>query len=261
MTEWAEIIQSLDKADILLEQLDSNIEERNSLIHSLNLTPSENDNYDLTNLLNRIIKLFIYIENGLTKRTSNIEHNEDFITRFKKSISNYSNSLQKLESDEDIDIADYRFKATFAGEPKETNKSVRFREDLVEYDEGVGNQNMPAFAPYKDNVSETSSLDNVTNQQIFAQHQQTLLDQDDNLDILHKSIQVQHSMGLNINRELDDHIILLNDLEQGVGDSQYRINSATNRLNTFRKKVKENGNLTTIIVLVVILILLLVVLN
>lgn len=119
--------------------------------------------------------------------------------------------------------------------------------------------------PYRDDENDTSSIassfDLQSNQQIFAQHQQQLLEQDDNLDILHLSVRRQHQMGLGINDEVDEHIILLNDLEQGIDTAHARLNRATNRLKSFQKLCKENGSLVTIVVLTIILIVLLVVLN
>ena len=68
-------------------------------------------------------------------------------------------------------------------------------------------------------------------------------------------------MSQDINHELDDQLIILNDLEQGVDLSLGRLNSANTRLRHFRTLMRENGSLVTICTLTVILILLLVILN
>lgn len=85
--------------------------------------------------------------------------------------------------------------------------------------------------------------------------------QDQDLDTLHQLISRQFSMGQDINQELDDQLIILNDLEQGVDQSLSRLDLANRRIRTFRNLMRENGSLVTICTLSIILILLLVVLN
>lgn len=117
------------------------------------------------------------------------------------------------------------------------------------------------FKPYKDDPDEQESSEELSNHQMFAQHQQTMMRQDQDLDTLHQLISRQFSMGQDINQELDDQLIILNDLEQGVDQSLSRLDLANRRIRTFRNLMRENGSLVTICTLSIILILLLVVLN
>lgn len=149
---------------------------------------------------------------------------------------------------------------------------MRFKDNLIEDDpeDLAARQQLMSggtkFRPYTDaEDSETSSIassfDAQSNQQIFAQHQQQLLDQENDLGFLLDSVRRQHSMGLGINQEIDEHIILLNDLENGVDRAYTRLSQALNRLKSFQKLCKENGSMVTIILLTIILIVLLIVLN
>lgn len=249
---------NLNRVNSLISQLESTIEERQQLI-SLNLDPSVNDNYDLVNLIS-------LIHGDLLKSTSS-SLSKDTISI----INRYNDLLKKLTDDKDVSIEEYfvLIPEVKAKEPK----SVRFSDINEEADDDdLRNELMGtrSFKPFKDEVNElevtttnssdTSSL-NLNNHQLFAQHQQQMLDQDTDLDILHDSVKIQKQMGRNINQEIDDHLILLSDLENGVDSSQRRLNTTANRLNDFRTRVQENGSLVTIVVLTVVLIILLVVLN
>lgn len=250
---------NLNRVNSLISQLESTIEERQQLI-SLKLDPSVNDNYDLINLISQI-QNNILGSIGLTP-------SKDTITV----INRYNNLLNTLSSDSSINIDEYYVNVP-EDKPKE-QKSVRFFDDNEETeDDDLRNELMGtrSFKPFRDDFEDdlestnSNNTDgdsiNLNNHQLFAQHQQQLLEQDSNLDILHDSVKIQKQMGMNINQEIDDHLILLSDLENGVDSSQRRLNTTANRLHDFRARVQENGSLVTIIVLTVILIILLVVLN
>ncbi|EGV61590.1 hypothetical protein CANTEDRAFT_115052 [Yamadazyma tenuis ATCC 10573] len=252
------------KTQTLINQLESTIDERKQLF-SLKLEPSTNDNFDLINLLDKISKNLNYLQDDC-KDSGNYQRLETTVDRF-------NSNIDSLSHDTSIQIDEYKFKIKTRREPvvKEA-KSVRFQDDNDDNEENLRNELMGTrtFRPYRDvpdadsefdDASETSQDSNLNNQQMFAQHQQQLLTQDDDLDVLHESVKIQKSMGLNINQELDEHLIILNDLENGVDVAHRRVRNTNNRLNEFRSKVQENGSLVTIIVLTVILILLLVVLN
>lgn len=313
-----DIKQSISKVSSFLEQLDTQIEERDRLITILNLTPSSNDNLELADHLDRLKKTLNYLQDDLIEylkaNVNNGNHENDknldiIISQVIDQLNLYNSYLGNIK-DSYIVVQDYRIKVenSLINKPQSQSqlqsqteptptyknknknkitdslsiKSVRFR-DQIESDEESNElrselMGTKPFKPYKDDesnneefetdydfetASESATLGSInqSNQELFVQHQQQLLDQDENLDTLHNSIKIQRSMGNNINEELNDHLILLNDLEQGVDSSEYRINRATRNLKTFRSKVRENGSLVTIIILTVILILLLVVLN
>jgi syntaxin 8 len=154
----------------------------------------------------------------------------------------------------------------------ETKKSVRFN-DTLEFSEESSQ-----FKPYRDAViqepdeessnalfqgrtddGDTASIDSSSNQELFIQHQQQLLEQDTHLDALAHSVRRQHGLSLEINSELEDQNIMLEDLEAQIYSSDRRLNKGQKRLDYFTKKAKENGQWLTIIALIIILVLLLVI--
>ncbi|RLV90080.1 hypothetical protein JA1_004809 [Spathaspora sp. JA1] len=247
-----EIRTTLGKVGICLQQLESMIEERET-IFQMKLTPSSNDTFELINLLQKITQYFKYLQQDLNRSVSgNRETVDQLSASFSSYVVEYSDLYDRLSQDTTIDIQEYKFKRTNTATVGATTnsattstptKTVRFQDQEEEHaDNLVELMGTRAFQPYSDQES-NSSIDQVDNRQMFAQHQQTLMRQDQDLDQLHSSIKIQHSMGLNINQELDDHIILLNDLESGVDNSQARLTRAGNRLNNFTHKARENGSL------------------
>lgn len=250
-----------------LDQLSGLLEERSRLTNVLKLTPSQSDNLDLISLLAKIQTELKYQRQDISCGFAS-----EFASDFGKVVDSYTDLLSGLSQDSYIDTQEYVFTDKVAEDPEPGNKkSVRFKdygnEDEVDDTAQMRNQLMGTlgnFRPYRDEPEEDrNSLLSVdtSNQELFAQHQQQLLEQDQSLDQLHDLVRVQHSMGVTINEELDDHLILLSDLERGVDGSSARLRRATNNIRDFRRMVRENGSLVTIIVLTVILILLLVVLN
>lgn len=262
---------SINRLIVQVEEVESTLEERDRLINVLTLTPSNNDNFELINLIQKLLKHMEYAQDDLIEIVGNGIQVDDLLAQFQGLTLRYEDIVYLLGQEKElfVDTDEYRFivkeikkKALREQGPK----TVRFKDEEDVQEENLRTELMGTrlFKPYNDeddSTADAESFDNVTNLQMFAQHQQQLLEQDDDLDVLHLSIQRQHEMGRNINTELDDHLILLNDLEQGVETSSYRLNSATHRLNDFRRRAKENGSLVTIILLTVILVVLLVVLN
>ncbi|OBA23313.1 hypothetical protein METBIDRAFT_38605 [Metschnikowia bicuspidata var. bicuspidata NRRL YB-4993] len=264
----------LQKVNIYIEQLGDLLDERERLVSVLHLTPSNLDNLDVINLLAKIKAGLDYAQEDLSSGIS-----KDLSAELLKVAKAYSEAAAPLQDDVYINIEEYLFEP-LRNDEQSTKKSVRFKdydsEEEVDETTQMRNQLMGTsgnFKPYKDSTGDPESEDSVdadrntllsvdtSNQEMFAQHQQQMLEQDQNLDVLHQSIRTQHRMGAHINEELDEHLILLNDLEEGVDGSHTRIRRATNGIVKFRRKAKENGSLVTIVVLTVILILLLVVLN
>ncbi|CAH6719693.1 syntaxin-8 [[Candida] jaroonii] len=242
-----------------LNSLEIIIDERLRLINILKLTPSSNDNFDLINQLGKITKLFKASDSDTPK--------------FKQLVNQYNDLLDQLNDDSTINIEEYKYTI-------KKNKNVRFKDDsndlrnelmgttkFKSYKDDPEESDKVEFNDFKPNSNRYSDFDgsqfnqDLSNQDLFGQNQQLLSKQDEDLDMLHDSVKIQKSMGLNINEEIDSHLIMLNDLENGVESSQLRLNSANNRLREFRRKFQENGSLITIVVLTIILILLLVVLN
>lgn len=244
------------KIQVALDEIDESVEERTKL-HELDLKPSANDNEELINLIHKTIENFELAQ-------AEVEHHkdEDLFDQLKRLSDKYTDLYPSLQNDADIDAPEFNYEI-----PKPTKatttKAVRFKDDPEEpiTSDMMGTQ---PFQPYRDDPGESADeeeVDSRSNHQMFAEHQQTMMRQDQDLDYLHQLISRQHMMGKDIDQELDEQLIILNDLEQGVDNSSFRIQRATTRLNDFRRMARENGSLTTIIILTIILILLLVVLN
>lgn len=248
------------KTSLHIEQLESTNEERDRLIRVLKLTPSSNDNYDLTGSLSKSLKNFKYIEHDISdicqKGDIKAEEYEELIEAFKELVHRYNVVFESLKDDEFLDTEEFEYKLPDLPELSIPTKTVRFMDDVEVSNDHDGD----VYQPYRDDES-VATLESVPDRQIFAQHQQQILTQDENLGFLHDSVKRQHQMGVDINHEIDDHLILLNDLEEGVERSHHLLNNATRRIKSFRQKCRENGSLVTIIVLTIILILLLVMLN
>lgn len=260
-----------------LGQLESQLDERFRLINVLKLEPSSNDNYDLINQLLKIQKNLNYLQDDIINQSVT---DDKVVNSFKSIINRYKTLIEPLEADTLINIDEYKLiekqlpsdkPVQDPVSPKGGAKSVRFKDDS---EEDLRNELMGtrSFKPYRDEEHDnydqldtddasTNSTDNLNNHQLFAKHQQELLNQDEDIDVLHDSVKIQKSMGLNINDEIDNHLIILNDLERGVDNSAINLTHTSNRLTDFRTKVQENGSLVTIVVLTVILIVLLIVLN
>lgn len=262
MGSTKDIKSLINKTKVYLDQLDSVIEERDRLITVLKLVPSSNDNLDLINCLNKIIKSLNYVQDDIinvgNKASVTVDVYDLLVREYQQLKSRYGQLTNNLVDDVYVDINEYQFTTKELPELNTPSKSVRFS-DKVDQKEPTVEQD---FKPYRDDEEESvASFESQSNPQMFAQHQQQMLSQDEDLGFLHNSVKRQHSMGLQINDEVDDHLIMLNDLEQGVDRSEFMLNNAANSLKRFRQKCRENGSLVTIIVLTVILIVLLVVLN
>lgn len=249
--------QDLARTLSYLDQLDVQVEERQRLVE-LGLEPLAADNLELVSCVEKCQKLLNYLQDDVTEfLTAHPDQSvsEDVVA----AVNRYNAQLDLIEGS--FIASNYRVDLRPL---KKTEKSVRFTDD-PDANQWLDLMGTSSFRPYTDDPEEsdaaTLGLVSQSNHEIFALHQQQLLEQDESLDRLHDSIRIQHTMGNQINDELDDHLILLRDLEEGVDGSQRRLDHAQRRLRHFSTRVRENGSLVTIIVLTVILILLLVVLN
>lgn len=221
---------SATKAEIVLEEIREALDERDRIINVIKLEPSDNDNLQLRQLLDRFVALV-----------------PSDVAKYNKLASEFNGVVDDICTRGALDVRHYRL------EPKqEEKKEVRF--DLPPPSPPSPPMGMQPFEPYRDEPE-------VDNHAMFAQHQQTMLEQDSSLDVLHQLIKRQHQMGTAIGEELDNHVILLDDLERGVDDGGFQLERAQRRLDHFRRQAQQNGLLVTIVVLTVILITLLVVLN
>lgn len=129
-----------------------------------------------------------------------------------------------------------------------SSKSVRFTDADDDDDDAV---NRAALFPYRDDPSSDPDAapdhSHLDNQQIHEYHSQVLRDQDDQLDRLGASIGRQRELSMQIGQELDDHVMLLDDVEEGVDRHQAQFNRARGRLDRFSRKARENWSLTVIV--------------
>lgn len=258
---------TISKIQFNLEELGNLLEERNN-IYELDLIPSKNDNFELISLILKTIQYFRFVNKDITDEV-NSEEKEHIGSELEELVKEYNDIYNQLSEDSNLDISEYKYSFT----PSTTNskvssnnihKSVLFKDTPDDNDASELMGTRHVFKPYKDDPYDedlSTSLEEVSNHQMFAQHQQTMMRQDQDLDTLHQLISRQFSMGQGINQELDDQLIILNDIEQGVDQSLSRLDLANRRIRTFRNLMRENGSLVTICTLTIILILLLVVLN
>lgn len=140
------------------------------------------------------------------------------------------------------------------------SKSVRFSDNPTA--DNDHDTNRSALFPYRDDPEDNDAppdQSHLDNQQIHEYHSQVLRDQDDQLDRLGESISRQRELSMQIGNELDDHVMLLDDVEEGVDRHQAQFNRARGRLERFSRKAKDNWSLTIIVVLIIILVLLIVI--
>jgi syntaxin 8 len=145
-----------------------------------------------------------------------------------------------------------------AAASRKVSKSVRFTDNPSAGGQATA-QNK--YTPYHDDPAEDLPPDQseLSNQQIHEYHQGVLRDQDQQLDQLGESIGRQRDLSIQIGSELDDHAMLLEEVDERVDRHQGQLDRANKRLSTFARKARENWSLTVIVVLIIILVLLIVI--
>lgn len=103
------------------------------------------------------------------------------------------------------------------GSLRKSNKTVRFRDSLVDPEE-------------------------MESPQVLQLHQRVMDEQDESLDRLSTSIRTQRELSIQIGDELDDHVRLLDGVDELVDRHQTRLDRARRRLDRVAETAKENGN-------------------
>lgn len=139
------------------------------------------------------------------------------------------------------------------------SKSVRFMDSSADMDDDPNRQNL--FQPYRDSPSPPLDQSGLSNEQIYAGHNQVMRDQDDQLDRLGESIGRQHQLSIQIGDELEGHVALLDGMDGDVERHQTRLDRAKRRLNKIRRAASDNMSMMTIIGLIIVLVILIVILK
>ncbi|OJD37664.1 snare complex subunit [Diplodia corticola] len=150
------------------------------------------------------------------------------------------------------------FAAASSQKPARTTnkKAVRFT-DADDDDDDV---NRAALFPYRDDPDEErADHSELSNQQIHEYHQQVISQQDEQLDRLGESIGRQRELSIQIGDELEGHVLLLDEVDEGVDRHQSQLDRAGKRLAKVGRRARENWSMTLIVVLIVILVLLIVI--
>ncbi|KOH01380.1 syntaxin [Saccharomyces eubayanus] len=242
-----------------LDQLSDLVEERTRLVSVLGLAPTANDNVALKRQLGSILESMQ--ECAATDAL----------------VSRYNTILDKIP-DPGLDRELYRFhRPVVAGAEevsKDSLKKVRFKNDdelTVTYrddDDDDDEQDEEPFpsthAPYKDEPSQPQPQlqPMVSNQELFIDQQQQLLEQDSHLGTLSQSIGRTHDISMDLNDEIvSQNDTLLVDLENLIDNNGRNLNRASRSMHGFNtSRFKDNGNCVIILVLILVLLLLLLVL-
>lgn len=86
-------------------------------------------------------------------------------------------------------------------------------------------------------------------------------EQDDHLDRLGESIGRQRDLSIQIGDELDEHVVMLEDVEGGMDRQQGMLDGAQRRVGGLLRRGRENKGGVVIAILVLILVILVIVLK
>ncbi|KAL4923979.1 syntaxin family protein [Aspergillus undulatus] len=140
------------------------------------------------------------------------------------------------------------------------SKSVRFMDNSADAEDDLNRRNL--FQPYRDSPSpEGMDTTDMSNQQIYDHHEQTMREQDEQLDRLGESIGRQHQLSIQIGDELDGHVALLDGMDGDVDRHQSRLDNARRRIDKIRRSAGDNWSMMTIIGLIIVLVILIVLLK
>ncbi|EJS44865.1 syn8p [Saccharomyces arboricola H-6] len=254
-----------------LDQLSDLVEERTRLVSVLNLAPTSNDNVALKRQLGYVMESF-----------NKCAATDALISRY--------NAILDRISDSAVDKELYRFHKpalgnNSAGEvSRDSLKKVRFKNDdeltVMYKDDGDEQDELQLFPsthlPYKDEplqsqpelqpemqpLPQPQPQPIISNQELFIDQQQQLLEQDSHLSTLSQSIGRTHGISMDMNDEIvSQNDSLLVDLENLIDNNGRNLNRASRSMHGFsNSRFKDNGNCLIILVLIVVLLLLLLVL-
>ncbi|KAH3664133.1 hypothetical protein OGAPHI_004847 [Ogataea philodendri] len=269
------------KLELLKEEIVPHLEDYQTLKQSgEEITLSSNDELLLT--FSKLGNLFKYLELLLVENAESPNFPAE-TARFRKELSNYNRQLDQIQMDipKDLNLEIDTSKLDEAeARPRprvKKTKSVRFKKNLIDPSEAQKRRNSSSAGVYKDepnkqNLFETTGSYSDTqepiqdplgmsNRQIFIENQQELLNQDEIVNSLSQSVNRQHEMSLAIGDEVDDHMVLLDDLETGISRANAKLIRGQSNIARFTRQLKEHGDWFTIFVLVVIMLILLVILK
>lgn len=263
------------KLSYAVDKLWNILDERIRLVSVLKMKPSNNDTINLEKQLNSTLDSLQ--ETAKTVTWAGQAQLVLLADRYNEAVASIPDDvvdkeLYKFTSPTEIKESD----ATKAVEAKK----VRFKDDLLEYEEDSINKNS-SFAPYSDELTEQEQLEQdksklfqgggseatshlqvvpqLSNQELFIQQQQQLLEQDSHLDSLSQSVHRSHGLSVDIHHEMtDQNDGVLRDLESLVDSSGRNLDRAKTRLAVFENTARENGPCLIIVVLVIILVVLLI---
>lgn len=277
-----------------LDRLNDVVEERVRLITALGIQPSTKDNVILKKQLSKTLDIL----NEVANITTDDIPLEEYISQYNDILENIPNdhidtTLYRFQAPPKIRTSPASFNnndSTNIPLSQDLRKKVRFKDDdLVAYNDNDNDQ----FKPYHDepmeevasDLNESSQDDRkelfstsspsistfseshnaispmVSNQEIFIQQQQQLLQQDSYLNAISNSVQRSHNLSLDINNEVtEQNDQVLQDLENLVDSSGRNLDRAKRRLEIFEKSARENGPCFIIVILTLILFLLIIVL-
>ncbi|KAF7125288.1 hypothetical protein CNMCM5793_001466 [Aspergillus hiratsukae] len=250
---------------LLADHIKLSLLERQRAI-SLNLEPNSQDG-EISRSLESLRDGIESVESEVSRLE---EANDDGAADLKDQLNHLQAQYRDLSSqfhDEGDSVLDSDFSNVKKSSPDlkqpipqhPPSKSVRFMDsEAEEADESRRN----LFQPYRDSPS-PPGLDhsNMSNEQIYDHHAETLREQDEQLDRLGESIGRQHQLSIQIGDELEGHVALLDGMDGDVDRHQRRLDGARKRLDKIRRKAGENWSMMTIVGLIIILVILIVILK
>ncbi|QPG75367.1 hypothetical protein FOA43_002720 [Brettanomyces nanus] len=263
--------QQILKLSTLIQELVSNVDEYETLKSVSDTAPTIDSNEELTSTLRKIDNSLKYIEILFEDEFSENEYDAlvSLLGIYDKALSSlpevevegYTFDRTKIEEVRenangengggyDEDMVDMTLNPSISSKHK---KSVRFKDNLVDAeptkykdDRDVLFQDNESLSSQASTTSQTSSQ-MLSNKQIFISNQQEIINQDQTLDHLGDSVSRQHEMSLQINGEVNDHMVLLDDLENGMDRTNVRLIRGQRNIRRFREALRERGDWCTIL--------------
>ncbi|KAM0926683.1 hypothetical protein ACQ4PT_003671 [Festuca glaucescens] len=100
-------------------------------------------------------------------------------------------------------------------------------------------------------VVDVSSLANMEDREIIELQRDIMKQQDESLDRLEETVVSTKHIALAINEELDLHTRLIDDLDEGVEDTNYQLQRAQRKLKSLNTRMTKGGSCTCIVLSVI----------